>query len=80
MRMAFLRIQLSPYMSFVFEARIGDAVFLYYSPLAHSVTLTESPNSPTAEYHGVIEGESMQVRHCVDGKLSDEVIKLFKKK
>lgn len=54
--------------------------YVNYSPLTHSVTLTESPNSPTAEYHGVIEGKSMQVRHCVDGKLSDEVIKLFKKK
>lgn len=30
------------------------------------------------EYHGVIEGESMQVQRCVDGKLSDEVIKLEK--
>lgn len=54
--------------------------YVNYSPLTHSVTLTESPNSSTTEYHGVIEGEAMQVQHCVDGKLSDEVIKLFRKK
>ena len=54
--------------------------YVNYSPLTQSVTLTESPNSSTTEYHGVIEGESMQVQRCVDGKLSDDVIKLFKKK
>lgn len=54
--------------------------YVNYSPLTQSVTLTESPNSSTTEYHGVIEGEYMQVQRCVDGKLSDEVIKLFKKK
>lgn len=54
--------------------------YVNYSPLIQSVTLTESPNSSTTEYHGVIEGEYMQVQRCVDGKLSDEVIKLFKKK
>lgn len=52
--------------------------YVNYSPLTHSVTLTESPNSSTIEYYGVIEGESMQVQRCVDGKLSDEVIKLEK--
>lgn len=54
--------------------------YVNYSPLTHSVTLTESPNSSTTEYHGVIEGEFMQVQSCVDGKLSDEVITLFRKK
>lgn len=54
--------------------------YVNYSPLTQSVTLTESPNSSTTEYHGVIEGESMPVQRCVDGKLSDDVIKLFKKK
>lgn len=54
--------------------------YVNYSPLTHSVTLTESPNSSTTEYHGVIEGESMQVQRCVDGKLSDEVVTLFRKK
>lgn len=54
--------------------------YVNYSPMTHSVTLSELPNSSTTEYHGVIEGESMQVQHCVDGKLSDEVIKLFRKK
>lgn len=52
--------------------------YVNYSPLTHSLTLTESPNSSTIEYYGVIEGESMQVQRCVDGKLSDEVIKLEK--
>lgn len=51
-----------------------------YSPLTHSITLTESSNSSTTEYHGVIEGEFMQVQHCVDGNLLGEVVKLFKKK
>ena len=54
--------------------------YVNYSPLTHSVTLTESPNSSTTEYHGVIQGESMQVQRCVDGKLSDEVITLFRKR
>lgn len=54
--------------------------YVNYSPLAHSVTLTESPNSSTTEYHCVIEGEFMQVQRCVDGKPSDKVIKLFRKK
>lgn len=54
--------------------------YVNYSPLTHSVTLTESPNSSTTEYHGIIEGDSMLVQHCVDGKLADEVIKLFRKK
>lgn len=54
--------------------------YVSYSPLTHSVTLTESPNSSTTEYHAVIEGESMQVQRCVDGKLSDEIIRLFKRK
>lgn len=54
--------------------------YVSYSPLTHSVTLTESPNSSTTEYYGVIEGESMQVQCCVDGKPSDEVITLFRKK
>lgn len=48
--------------------------------MTHSMTLTESPNSSITEYHGVIEGESMLVQRYVDGKLSDEVIKLFRKK
>lgn len=54
--------------------------YVNYSPLTHSVTLTESPHSFTIEYYGVIEGESMQVQRCVDGKLSNEVVGLFRKK
>ena len=54
--------------------------YVNYSPLTHSVTLTESSNSSMTEYLGVIDDESMLVQHCVDGKLSNEVIKLFKKK
>ena len=57
-----------------------ETKYVNYSPLTHSVTLTESPSSSTTEYHCVIEGESMLVQHCVDGKLSDKVIKLFRKK
>ncbi|WP_298073737.1 hypothetical protein [uncultured Bacteroides sp.] len=53
--------------------------YVNYSPLTHSVTLTESSNSSMTEYLGVIDDESMLVQHCVNGKLSNEVIKLFKK-
>lgn len=54
--------------------------YVIYSPDTHSVILTDSEDSAYPEYHGVIEGECMQVRCCKGTGAAGDVVKLFRRR